>query len=325
MGKGNRNKKDGPGGKGLSCGWINFTNHEMSNDNDEKLKRVKAVYAWYDTFVRGIPKDLISKLSSDPINKYVAWEVQSVISQLKNVYSRAEDYLKTAETEKSRLDSMMPPPNLSDANNGMIFSENNPIIEQLFRLDKLKYSNTYLLSILSGINNEKLRAFAERWIQKEPQYRTQRVTQHFVGLQYDPMYDVFFAHYGYDGFVSPPVVSVRFTLSIKNGTINERDDCHGYVYEKVQSDVRHLITIVSPISTGDNLWSLFKNRPLTYRRPRSTRSNKNSINDPFSPSYGGVSAATSGENGTTGTTGTAEGAKKPRKPRAPKPKASSTK
>ena len=281
-GKNRKNGKDG--NKGVTCGWINVRDYNTTEDNEDKHRKVKAVYTWYDSFVRGFPKDVVSRLSSDPASKYVAWEVQSVLAQLKNVYARAEGYLKDAESQKKRLDSLNPPPSLKDANNDMVFTENNPLIEQLFRIDKLKYANLNLLSILSGINTDKLRTFAERWVQRTPEYRTQRVTRLFVGLQYDYMYDVFFAHYGYEGAVSPPIMSVRFTLPVKSGNIN--DDCEGYVYEQVQSEVKHLITIVAPISEGDNLWNLFNARPLTYRRPRSTRSNKNSsLNDPMAPSY----------------------------------------
>ena len=288
-GKNNQKNKDGMN-KGLTCGWINQSDFDKTSDNEEKHRRVKAVYSWYDRFVRGFPKEIVSELANDPANKYVAWEVQSVLAQVRTVYARAEQYLKEAESAKYRLDSLNPPPSIKDANNDMVFNENNPLIEQLFRLDKLKYANLYLLSILSGLNAEKLKNFAERWVQKFPELRTQRVTPNFVSLQYDPWYDRFFAHYGYEGQVSPPVVSVQFQLPTKTGVINDRDDCHGYPYQKVQAEQsQRLITIVAPIFDGDNLWSLFKNRPLTQRRRVSNHSSRGNINDPFAPSsYGGT-------------------------------------
>jgi hypothetical protein len=270
-------KQNGDNNKNqTSCGWINIRDFDKVPD-EEKFKRVKAVHAWYERFVHGIPKDLVKDLTEDSSAKLVAWEVQNVVAQLKNVYSRAEEYLKTSETVRNQLASMNPTPVLRDGETDIPFAENNPRIEQLFRIDKLKYANLNLLSILSGINNEKLHNYAERWVQSNPNYRTQKVTPNFVGLDYDPWYDVFFAHYGYEGFVSPPIVSVQFKLSPRNGNINEKEDCNGYPYQKVLNEARHLITIVYPISEGDNLWSLLKPRPVTLRRAKTY----SSINDPL--------------------------------------------
>lgn len=285
-------KKNGKNGdkngqnKGQACGWINVRDLDKITD-EEKFKRVEAVNKWYERFVGGIPKDLVKELTDDPSAKLVAWEVQSVVAQLKNVYLRAEEYLKTSEAEKSKLKSSNPKPGLRDGETDIPFIENNPRVEQLFRIDKLKYSNLNLLSILSGINNEKLRTFAERWTQSDPNFRTQKLTPHFVGIDYCPLYDVFYAHYGYEGTLTP-VVSVQFKLSPKTGNINDREDCNGYTYQKVQTDTAHLlITIVSPIADGDNLWSLFRARPITQRRPKSYSPGSSSINDPLGPSYFG--------------------------------------
>lgn len=276
--------------KNQACGWINIRDFDKVPD-EEKFKRVKSVVDWYDRFVTGFPKELVKELADDPASKLVAWEIATVVAQMKAVYVRAEEYLNNAKAERNKLESLNPKPGLRDGETDIPFAENNPRIEQLFRIDKLRYANLNLLSMLSGSNTEKLHNYAERWVQSDPNYRTQKVTPNFVGLDYDPWYDVFFAHYGYEGYVSPPVVSIQFKLSPKTGNINDKEDCSGYSYQKVQAEARHLITIVAPIAQGDNLWSLFKAKPISLRRAKIYTPGSSSINDPLGPSsYGGKPA-----------------------------------
>jgi hypothetical protein len=96
--------------------------------------------------------------------------------------------------------------------------------------DKLSYG-----VCLASIHNVKLRLCLENWV--DLQYPTHKLASQFAALSYDPLFDVFFAHYGYEGLEHHPVASIRFTLNSDGIFIRE---C--FVYDHVMHECRHLIT-----------------------------------------------------------------------------------
>lgn len=221
-GKGKDGKNPKNDGKGKLTGWINNQlTYQGLNDGD-KLKNAELVYEWYHSFLEAFNMDVVKRLKAGMVKHQVAWEVQEVMARLEQVCELVEKkYYPEASDQVGQLRGIVPKRVLTDDVTGVVVQySGSHEVEQMFRNRTLMYAKKNLAMVLQGFAKElhnkatlKLRSFAG--------FESAKLARSFVSLHYDPLFDLFYAHYAVENDTTP-IISVIFEIGDKSNLKDEK-------------------------------------------------------------------------------------------------------